>query len=53
EPMEDPIILGTVGIVGIVACEIMALYKGVNGKRLATTVAAIGLITGFAFGVGV
>ena len=51
--MEDAIILGIVGIAGIVACEVVALNKGINGKRLATTVAAIGLISGFAFGVGV
>ena len=51
--MEDAIILGVVGISGVVAMELMALHKGVNGKKLATAMTTIGGIAGFAFGVGI
>lgn len=51
--MQDAIILGIVGIVCIAAIEIVALYQGVNGKRMATALTTIGGIAGFAFGVGV
>jgi hypothetical protein len=50
--MEGAIFLGLAGVAGVVACELMALHKGVNGKRLATSVAVIALIAGYAFGVG-
>ena len=51
--MEDAIILGIVGITMVGIMEIAALMKGINGKRLATSVAIVGTIAGFAFGVGV
>ena len=52
ESMEGAIILGAIGIGAITALELMALHKGINGKRLATSVAVIALIAGYAFGVG-
>ena len=47
------IVLGIVGIVSVAIMEVVALINNVNGKRLATSVAIVGTIAGFAFGVGV
>lgn len=41
------------GIVSITAIELMALKKGINGKVMSTVIGAVGIICGFAFGVGV
>lgn len=55
--MDDATILGIValimGIGGITVMELMALYKGINGKRLSAAVAAVGVMAGLAFGLGV
>lgn len=49
----DPVTLGAVGILALSAIEIVALYKGINGKAHTAVAAAIVGVVGFAFGVGV
>lgn len=49
----DPVTLGAVGILALAAIEIVALWKGVNGKAHTVVAGAILGVVGFAFGVGV
>ena len=50
--MEDTIVLAIAGLASLVALELMAMHKGINGKLMTTVVTAIGVVVGFGFGKG-
>ena len=50
--MNEAILLGIVGIGAIAAVQIVSIFKPNGTERINQSVSTIGIITGFAFGVG-
>jgi len=50
--MNEAIVLGIVGILAIAGIQCISIYKPNGEGRLNQAISTIGIITGFAFGVG-